>query len=991
MPELATGTLIDGRYKVVSRLGAGGMADVFLAEDQQLGRNVALKLLYRRFAEDPGFVERFRREAQAAAGLQHPNVVSVYDRGAYDDTYYIAMEYLPGRSLKQLIRREAPIDQLRAIDITIQILKAARFAHRHGVIHRDLKPHNVIVDETDHAKVTDFGIARAGASDMTETGSIMGTAQYLSPEQAQGHAVSASSDLYSIGVVLYEMLTGRVPFDAESAVTIALKHVSEAPTPPRVLNPDISPELEQVVLWTLNKDPADRPADADQLITALTRVRELIVSESRGQRTSSMAALGVIPVDGGGAELQPPEPVAPWDGAEDGAGWEEPYERRRRWWPWLVALLVLLLIGGGVAAYLLTRPAKKVVPAVTGQLVNNARTELQNDGFSVAVISAPSSQSSGIVIGQDPSANVKANKGSTVTLTVSSGPGNASVPAVRGLPLAEAKRMIRRAHLRVGRVVSQSSQTVVAGDVISTDPGAGQNPLVGTRVTVTVSTGKPTATVPSVVGETESAATQALKNAGFTVSTSTQTSSTATAGNVVSQSPGGNTVAVVGTNVSLVDRQGSDYREGARRQGRHRFRRSQPADRCRVHGRQADEDRDQGQERWDRRIAEPGPGRQREEGEHGHDRRRALCGASTTDYVHHHAEHHDDPLDHDADDDIMTMPAGRARPCAWRFSGEAAPPSTRCRWRRPPRCRAGLVQAGHVPIAIEVGRDGVWRRDGRELEIVPGRGLEGADVVFPALHGPFGEDGTVQGLLECLDIPYVGAGVLASALCMDKVLFKQLMARAGIPQVDHEAVHEEHFRDNPAAELERLRGLGLPVFVKPARLGSSVGIERVADAGEMAAALATAFEHDELAIVEAACGGIEVECSVLGNGDPIASQPGEILLGAGESGWYDYEAKYTPGGMELVVPARIPGHVRERVRSLAVTAFVTSGCRGLARVDFFVDGEDVLVNELNTMPGFTETSVYAALFGASGIPYAELLDRLVALGERHEAEGRHRF
>ena len=214
------------------------MADVFLAEDQQLGRKVALKLLHRRFAEDPGFVERFRREAQAAAGLQHPNVVSVYDRGAYDGTYYIAMEYLPGRTLKQLIREEAPLDPVRAIDITIQILKAARFAHRRGVIHRDLKPHNVIIDDTDHAKVTDFGIARAGASDMTETGSIMGTAQYLSPEQAQGHAVSPASDLYSVGVVLYELLTGRVPFDAESAVTIAIKHVSEAPPPPSAHQPE---------------------------------------------------------------------------------------------------------------------------------------------------------------------------------------------------------------------------------------------------------------------------------------------------------------------------------------------------------------------------------------------------------------------------------------------------------------------------------------------------------------------------------------------------------------------------------------------------------------------------------------------------------------------------------------------------------------------------------------------------------------------------------
>src|SRR5437588_9588157 len=266
MPDLMTGELIDGRYKVLSRLGAGGMADVFLAEDQQLGRKVALKLLHRRFAEDPGFVERFRREAQAAAGLQHPNVVSVYDRGDYDGTYYIAMEYLAGRSLKQMIRQDAPIEPVRAIDITIQILKAARFAHRRGVIHRDLKPHNAIIDDSDHVKVTDFGIARAGASDMTETGSIMGTAQYLSPEQTQGHAVSESSDLYSVGVILYEMLTARVPFDAEAAVTIALKHVSEAPTAPTQVNPTVPPVLEEVVLWTLNKNPADRPRNADELI-----------------------------------------------------------------------------------------------------------------------------------------------------------------------------------------------------------------------------------------------------------------------------------------------------------------------------------------------------------------------------------------------------------------------------------------------------------------------------------------------------------------------------------------------------------------------------------------------------------------------------------------------------------------------------------------------------------------------------------------------------
>src|SRR5205807_3703532 len=313
MPELATGTLVDGRYKIVSRLGSGGMADVYLAEDQQLGRKVALKLLHRRFAADPDFVERFRREAQAAAGLQHANIVSVYDRGSYEETYYIAMEYLPGRTLKQLVREEAPIDPIRAIDITVQILKAARFAHRRGVIHRDLKPHNVIIDDSDHAKVTDFGIARAGASDMTETGSIMGTAQYLSPEQAQGHAVSAQADLYAIGIVLYELLTGRVPFDGDSPVTIALKQVSELPVPPSAYNPAIPPELDAIVLRALEKDPARRFADAAEMAASLEELRGRLVAVPAGQST---AAFGAIPDEPTGptALAGAPPPPPPDDG-----------------------------------------------------------------------------------------------------------------------------------------------------------------------------------------------------------------------------------------------------------------------------------------------------------------------------------------------------------------------------------------------------------------------------------------------------------------------------------------------------------------------------------------------------------------------------------------------------------------------------------------------------------------------------------------------------
>jgi beta-lactam-binding protein with PASTA domain len=562
MADPVPNTMVDGRYRVMSRLGSGGMADVFLAEDQQLGRKVALKLLHHRFAQDPDFVERFRREAQAAAGLQHPNVVSVYDRGTFDDTYYIAMECLPGRSLKQLIREEAPLDPLRAIDITIQILKAARFAHRRGVIHRDLKPHNVIVDDSGHAKVTDFGIARAGASDMTETGSIMGTAQYLSPEQAQGHAVNAGSDLYSIGVVLYEMLTGRVPFDADSAVSIALKHVSEAPPPPSSINPNIPPELEQTVLWVLNKNASDRPADADQLITVLEHCREAIASAGAGQHTASMAAVaaagaaagaGAAIVGPGMAAYQQAQAQATNGSGEMSAVHPSEEHERRRWalWGW-VTLVVLLIAGAAAAAYFLTRPKQVVVPKVIGEQISVARTTVEQAKFQVSTVPVTNRRPSGIVVAESPAAGSKADKGSTVTLSVSSGPGNVSVPSVQGLTVAQATKALKKSGLKVGNVVQQSSTRFAAGQVTGTNPGTARSVPHGTGVTLFESTGQPQKKVPNVVGESQTQATEDLTRAGFNVQQRTQATSTQSdVGSVISQSPGGNTNAATGSQVTI--------------------------------------------------------------------------------------------------------------------------------------------------------------------------------------------------------------------------------------------------------------------------------------------------------------------------------------------------------------------------------------------------------------------------------------------------------
>ncbi len=542
-------TIIDGRYRVISRLGSGGMADVYLAQDQLLGREVAVKVLHHHFAEDQEFVERFRREASSAAALSHPNIVGIFDRGEWNGTYYIAMEYVAGKPLKDLVREQGALEPTAAIDIVLQILQAARVAHKRGVIHRDLKPHNVILDEEGRARVTDFGIARAGASDMTLTGSIMGTAQYLSPEQAQGYSVSAASDLYSVGVILYELLTGVVPFEGETAVAVAFKQVSAEPRPPSELNPAIPLSLDAVVLRALAKDPAARYADADELIAALQLEREVLPAHA--------AMTSVMGTDGtngaGGALLMAPaasidEPPARTP--------EEERDRRRKILLWSIGALIA--IGVVVLAILLISSNKSVnVPAVTGESEQAASATLRAVGLDpVASQQSSTTVADGLVISQSPSAGSSVSKGSHVGIVVSGGPGNVAIADVSGLKAGEATSKLTQAGFKP-TTRTEPSSSVASGVVIGTNPPAGTLTQVGSPVTVLVSSGPAPVKVPDVTGQLLAAAEATLTNAGLTIGTITQKTSTEPAGTVLSQSPATGSSVHAGDTINLTVAQAS--------------------------------------------------------------------------------------------------------------------------------------------------------------------------------------------------------------------------------------------------------------------------------------------------------------------------------------------------------------------------------------------------------------------------------------------------
>jgi eukaryotic-like serine/threonine-protein kinase len=525
------GTIVDQRYKLDRKIGSGGMADVWLADDKELDRKVAIKMLHDRFAQDQEFVERFRREAQSAAGLQHPNVVSIFDRGEFRDTYFIAMEYVDGPQLKQLVK--GGMGTQDAIDFTRQILNAARFAHRKGIVHRDLKPQNVLIDEDGRARVADFGIARGESSDITATGSVMGTAQYLSPEQAQGKETTPRSDIYSIGVILYEALTGRVPFEGDSAVAVALKQVSETPRRPSTVNPSVPPALDAVVMRALAKDPEARFKDADAFMKALDAA-ERAPDQPRPEDTAAFAAVS-------------PEGEHAYADDDEEEDWEdeEDQRRRRRW----ILLAVLVALVAGLVAFALTRPGSVTVPSVTGIPEPTATERLEAEGLDVDINPVPSTAARETVLEQDPIAGEKVDEGSTVTLSVSSGPAIVTVPDVSGRPEKAATELLEQAGLLVDPGFG-FSDTVPEGRAIGTEPGAGTDISAGSTVKLTISRGSNKVEVPDVVGLDDQQALSILSDSELGGNV-VQRDDVAPAGRVVGQSPGPGRMVKRGSPVTI--------------------------------------------------------------------------------------------------------------------------------------------------------------------------------------------------------------------------------------------------------------------------------------------------------------------------------------------------------------------------------------------------------------------------------------------------------
>jgi eukaryotic-like serine/threonine-protein kinase len=556
--DYQAGEVIDGRYRILGKIGGGGMANVYLAEDTTLGRRVAVKLLHRRFVEDAKFVERFRREAKAAAGLNHPNIVGVYDWGQVGSENYIVMEYVEGDTLKELIRRRGRLPGGEAVAIALELLAAVGAAHGNAVIHRDVKSQNILMDRAGRVKVTDFGIAQAGDPGMTEAGSILGTAQYLAPEQARGEPVDERSDLYSVGVVLYEMLTGRVPFKGDSAVTVALKHVNELPPEPAELVPGLPYSLNQIVLKALAKDPNRRYGSAAEFAADLRAAQtggplRAAAFDPADERTQVVAPIA-IPGEQATRVMSAARAGAPVRGGRNGAAnGRLPRRRRPPVWVILVVLAALAAVAaGGVLIYNAAFGSSGGVPGVVGLSEQAAHDKLTEAGYKVARHDEYSDQfAAGFVSRQQPKAGISLRSGGIVDIWVSKGSTTVSLKDLTGLPAAEVTDYLKTNGL-VGDRHTGRSDAVAPGEVYRQSPSPGDVKR-GSTVAYWVSGGVPQVVVPDVTLMSGADAAAKLNADGLNVGASTsQASDTVPIGEVISQDPPAGRKVDKGSKVDLV-------------------------------------------------------------------------------------------------------------------------------------------------------------------------------------------------------------------------------------------------------------------------------------------------------------------------------------------------------------------------------------------------------------------------------------------------------